>query len=244
RMKKRRVYTINSRAQSIQGLLWALSGSLKALLNLSRCDPQDDRATMRAGGRVFHLQQFVDQPARLFGRQLHVDLDRRAAGQPGGDLGPQFVHRQSPSILFNRVEQFGEQRLRRARGEHRRDSLDRDRAARQSSELEAVLFQLRQQLIERRGLRRRQIDGVRDQHPLDLDPFASERAPVPFEQYALVRDVLVDQQQPGAVRRDDEAVVQLTDRVDLVGDERQVLRGFELRGRRVGAARAQAAYAI
>ena len=59
---------------------------------------------------------------------------------------------------------------------------------------------------------------------------------MPFEQDALVRDVLVDQQQSGAVRRDDEAVVQLADRVDLVGGEGQVLRRFELRACRVGAA--------
>jgi hypothetical protein len=99
-------------------------------------------------------------------------------------------------------------------------------------------------LIEHGNLRWRQIERLRNKQPLGFNAFVAQGAPVLLKQYALVRYVLVNDEQPRAVSGEDEAVVQLPTDIDLIGVERQVLRGLELRIGIVGAARAQTAKPI
>ena len=49
-----------------------------------------------------------------------------------------------------------------------------------------------------------------------------------FEENSLMCDVLIDDQQPRAIRRDDKALMLLPEWIDLLCDERQIRRRFQL----------------
>ena len=59
---------------------------------------------------------------------------------------------------------------------------------------------------------RRQLHEDRHEEPLALEAAARQPLGNPFEQHALVRDVLIDDRQAFFVNRDDERVAELAER--------------------------------
>jgi hypothetical protein len=59
---------------------------MKSALDVLDREPQDHGPAMRAGCRRACLEQPVDQPLHLFGRQLHVDLDGGTASEACGNI--------------------------------------------------------------------------------------------------------------------------------------------------------------
>ncbi len=170
---------------------------------------------MRARPRVARAQQLVDEPAHLLVRERHVDLDGGAAREARGDLLSNRFERGPPPPALDRVEQLREQRARVAGGQLGRNRRDRDRPAREREHVEAGRLQLRLQPLEGDGLSRGEVDRLGQQELLARGRRVAPRVAEPLEEDPLVRDVLVDEQQPLLVRRHDEALADLAERADV-----------------------------
>ena len=83
------------------------------------------------------------------------------------------------------------------------------RARAERLDLEAIGAQFVGYLGKDRLLPRRQLQDHRQQQPLSFDGVRTALPQDLFEQYALVRHVLIDDPQPGAVHRQDERIAYL-----------------------------------
>src|SRR3990172_4806052 len=76
----------------------SLSDPSEPPLDLLPSDAERRRPPVGADRRLPRAPELAHQIAHLFGGELEVHLDRRVAGDAGGDAAPRLPHRRAPAI--------------------------------------------------------------------------------------------------------------------------------------------------
>src|SRR6266850_3082804 len=184
----------------------------------------DDRPAVWAEVRRFRDGQIRDEPRHLLALQRGVRLDGRVAGHEGQRAVQQRLRLAlagAVDVLHERLDEPPRLLPPEQRGHRAQD----DGGAAPALESEAQALERLRPLLDQRRLTRAELQGLREEQLLRGQRARVQISEQPLEQHALVRHVLIQEEDLVVARGDYECVLELSDH-GAEADRRKVCRGL------------------
>ncbi len=155
-----------------------------------------DRAAVGAVGLEFRAIQIREQLDNLMLLQRTTHPHRAVTSELFQPILESRFAAQAEPVLAHALDHIRKQLASSARAEHRRRALEDERGRAERFDLEAQRMQLGKCALNLRRAGRVQFERLGRQHRLGLDPTGAKLRAQALEGDALVRSVLIDEEQP------------------------------------------------